>query len=79
MTKAEMYAHLQGLPNYGGESEPAALMETNPAGDNLYRLSVRVIEGMKIDYQHLYFWVIDDEGPSEAAYYHSSESIVLIP
>ena len=79
MTKAEMYTHLQGLPNYGGVSEVAAIVETNPAGDNCYRLSVRVIDGNKIDYLHLHFWVVDDGGPSEAAYYHSSESIVLIP
>lgn len=79
MTKAEMYTHLQGLPNYGGISEAAAIEETNAAGDNLYRLSVRVIDGLKIDYQHLYFWVVDDAGPSEAAYYRSAESIPLIP
>lgn len=38
-------------------------------GDNQYRLTVRVIDGNMIDYQHFFFWVIDDGGPGETAYF----------
>jgi len=69
MTKAEVFSALQGLTRYGGLVENAGVIDTNVAGDNQYRLTVRVIDGNRIQYQHLYFWVLDDDGPGEAAYF----------
>lgn len=69
MNKAEMYTALQALPRYGGDVGSAEIVDTNIEGDNQYRLTVRVIDGNMIDYQHFFFWVIDDGGPGETAYF----------
>ena len=75
MTKVEMFAELEALPRYRGLVSNDGVVDTNAAGDNQYRLTVRVVDGFTIDYQHLFFWVIDDGGPAEAAYFQYRDSI----
>jgi len=75
MTKAEMYTALQALTRFGGQVGSAEVVDTNEEGDNQYRLTVRAIDGNRIDYQHLFFWVIDDGGAGEAAYFEYRDTV----
>jgi len=77
MTKAELFSHLQALPEFDKIIEQPQLQETNPNGDKLYRMQVRMVAGYKVSYIHAYFWVEDEELPTEKAWYWDREPVKL--
>ena len=75
MTKAELLIDIVNSYQFVDAIVDGPYLEaTNPNGDNLYRINLRIVSGKKVAYVNHYFYVIDEGlGVKEMAYYKDTE------
>lgn len=71
MTRTALIATIEGHARYVQTVEAPVLEETNSAGDNIYRMNICLLKQGStsvVQYNNIYFTVIDEGGPGEDAY-----------
>jgi len=76
MKKDELLASIKSTQYIDAMGEPK-LQTINEFGDKYYIVNIRKINVNKVNYENISFVVIDDGGPSEAAYFLKDDTIAF--
>lgn len=69
MTKQELLAKIAAQDWCDGLVGDSELLETKPNGDKVYMQNIREINGESCIYRNIHFYVIDEGGKAERAYF----------
>jgi hypothetical protein len=67
VTVAELHTYIESLPEVHAILGSPVLDET-VEGDKSYRITLRLVSGIKVNHIHAYYWVMDEGLPTEEAW-----------